>query len=390
MSDLYNKRGVSANKEEVHSAVKNLDKGLYEKSFCQIFPDYLAGDNTYCNLMSSDGTGTKSILAYLFWREFNDLSVWRNIAIDALVMNLDDLLCVGATGPFLYSSVINRNKHLIDGKVIKNIIEGAQEFINTMEKEGVFIKYTGGETADLGDSVRTITIDGSMTTRMQRSKVIQTKNIQENDVIVGFSSFGKANYENQYNSGIGSNGLTSARHDILNSYYKKKYPESFDSNTDRSVLYSGTKKLEDSLLNDPNHLTVGSALLSPTRSYAPLVSRVLKEMKNDIHSIIHCTGGGQTKVLHFINNIKIVKNNLFAPPPLFQLIQKESNADWKEMYTVFNMGHRLEMYLPENKTKELIDISNYYNIKAQIIGHVESFDKKELIIESDKGKFIYH
>ena len=311
-SNQYDKRGVSAGKEEVHAAVKNLDKGLYPKAFSRIYPDYLCGDKDFCNLMSSDGTGTKSILAYMYWKETGDLSVWRNIAVDVLVMNLDDLLCVGATGPFLYTSIINRNKHLIPGEVIAAIIEGAQSFIDEMSKFGIEIKYMGGETADLGDTVRTTTVDGSMTARMKREDLIITSEIKPGDVIVGLSSSGKATYENEYNSGIGSNGLTSARHDVLNKSYLNKYPESFDPLTDHSVLYIGSKRLQDKLEETP--LDYGKALLSPTKTYSPVMKVMLEEMKEDIHSLVHCTGGGQTKVLHFIDELKIIKDNLLLHP----------------------------------------------------------------------------
>lgn len=386
-SNQYDKRGVSAGKEEVHAAVKNLDKGLYPKAFSRIYPDYLCGDKDFCNLMSSDGTGTKSILAYMYWKETGDLSVWRNIAVDVLVMNLDDLLCVGATGPFLYTSIINRNKHLIPGEVIAAIIEGAQSFIDEMSKFGIEIKYMGGETADLGDTVRTTTIDGSMTARMKREDLIITSEIKPADVIVGLSSSGKATYENEYNSGIGSNGLTSARHDILNKSYLNKYPESFDPSTDHSVLYIGSKKLQDKLEETP--LDYGKALLSPTKTYSPVIKVMLEEMKEDIHSLVHCTGGGQTKVLHFIDELKIIKDNLLPTPPLFQAIQRESGTSWQEMYKVFNMGQRMEVYLPESKAEQLIAIAGRFDIEAQVIGRVESSKIKEVEIISSHGTFKY-
>lgn len=383
----YDQRGVSAGKEEVHAAVKHLDKGLHPKAFSRIYPDYLCGDETYCNLMSSDGTGTKSILAYLYWKETGDLSVWKNIATDVLVMNLDDLLCVGATGPFLYTSIINRNKHLIPGEVIAAIIQGAQEFIDTMAQHGIEIKYMGGETADLGDTVRTTTVDGSMTARMKREDLIITNQIQPGDVIVGLASFGKANYEAEYNSGIGSNGLTSARHDILNKTYFEKYPESFDPSTSASVLYVGSKSLQDDLENTP--LNYGKALLSPTKTYAPIIKVLLDKLKGKIHSLVHCTGGAQSKVLHFVDDLKITKNNLFPTPPLFKAIQEESGTSWQEMYKVFNMGHRMEVYLPKEHAQEVISIANSFGVEAQIVGFVEAFNGKQVVVESENGTFTY-
>ncbi|MCB9227840.1 MAG: phosphoribosylformylglycinamidine cyclo-ligase [Chitinophagales bacterium] len=384
----YDKRGVSAGKEEVHEAVKKLDKGLYPKAFSRIYPDFLGNDDAYCNLMSSDGTGTKSIIAYLYWKETGDLSVWRNIATDVLVMNLDDLLCVGATGSFLYTSVINRNKHLIPGEVIAALIEGGQEFIDTMQKFGIDIKYMGGETADLGDSVRTITIDGSMTARMKRDNLIITNQIANDDIIIGLSSTGKATYEKEYNSGMGSNGLTSARHDVLNKSYLEKYSESFDPNTDTKYLYAGSKKLTDKLDGTP--LDYGKALLSPTKTYAPVIKTMLKELPKQIHSLVHCTGGAQTKVLHFIDNLKIIKDNLFPTPPLFSAIQKESGTSWQEMYKVFNMGHRMEIYTNKKNAQTIIDIANSFNIEAQIIGYVEAHKGKQVEIKTENGTFIYH
>lgn len=385
----YDTRGVSAGKEEVHAAVKNLDKGLHPKAFSRIYPDYLGGDEAFCNLMSSDGTGTKSILAYLYWKETGDLSVWENIAIDVLVMNLDDLLCVGATGPFLYTSIINRNKHLIPGDVIAAIIRGAQEFIDKMQEFGIDIKYMGGETADLGDTVRTTTVDGSMTARMERKDLIITNQIQPGDVIVGLASTGQASYEKAYNSGIGSNGLTSARHDILNKSYLEKYPESFDANTDASVLYVGSKNLTDKLEDTP--LDYGKALLSPTKTYAPVIKKLLTDMPGKIHSLVHCTGGAQSKVLHFIDDLNIVKNNLFPTPPLFKAIQKESGTSWQEMYKVFNMGHRMEVYLSKEDAAQVIEIAKSFNIDAQIIGYAEELKgSKKVIVESENGTFTYN
>jgi phosphoribosylformylglycinamidine cyclo-ligase len=384
----YASRGVSAGKEEVHAAVKNLDKGLFPKVFSRIFPDYLGGDENWCNLMSSDGTGTKSIVAYLYWKETGDVSVWRNLATDVLVMNLDDLLCVGAgKTPFLYTSVINRNKHLIPGEVIAAIIDGAQEFMDNMRNYGIDIKYLGGETADLGDSVRTITIDGSMTARIERKDLIITNQIQPGDVVVGLASFGKAIYENEYNSGMGSNGLTSARHDVLSKIYLEKYPETYDSNTDSNFLYAGTKLLTDKLENSP--LNVGQALLSPTKSFAPVIKEILETLPGKVHSLVHCTGGAATKVLHFIDNLKITKDNLFDTPPLFELIQKESGTDWKEMYKVFNMGCRMEIYLSKENAAQVIEISKKYRVDAQIIGYVEAAEKAEVVVKSTYGTYIY-
>lgn len=387
MSNNYGKRGVSADKEDVHAAVKNLDKGIYANTFSRIYPDYLGGNPDLCNLMSSDGTGTKSTIAYLYWKETGDLSVWRDIAVDAIVMNLDDLLCVGATGPFLYSSIINRNKNLISGDVIAAIIDGAQSFFDKMKEFGIEIHYMGGETADLGDSVRTITVDGSMTAKMPLNDVINTPKIQVGDVIVGFESTGQASYETAYNAGIGSNGLTSARHDVLSKHYFKHYPESFDPNTDPDVLYIGSKKLTDDLPNTP--LNVGRALLSPTKTYAPLIKVLLDKYRTSIHSMIHCTGGAQTKVLHFINDLKIVKNKLFETPPLFKMIQEESKTDWKEMYKVFNMGHRMELYVPQDKAQAIIAEAARFDIKAQVIGHVEAFEGKQVDIHHQGNVFSY-
>ena len=383
----YDKRGVSAGKEEVHAAVKNMDKGLYPKAFSRIYPDYLCGDEAYCNLMSSDGTGTKSILAYMYWKETGDLSVWKNIATDVLVMNLDDLLCVGATGPFLYTSIINRNKHLIPGEVIAAVIHCAQEFIDQMAEYGIEIKYMGGETADLGDSVRTTTIDGSMTARMKREDLIITNQIKPGDVIVGLESTGQAIYEKEYNSGIGSNGLTSARHDILNKSYLKNYPESFDAATDATVLYVGSKSMTDKLEGTP--LNYGKALLSPTKTYAPIIKALLNRLPKQIHSLVHCTGGAQSKVLHFVDDVNIVKNNLLPTPPLFAAIQKESGTSWQEMYKVFNMGHRMEVYLDQANAQAVIDIAKEFGVKAQVIGHVEAFKGKQVVVESEHGKFLY-
>lgn len=385
--EKYEKRGVSAGKEEVHAAVKHLYHGLYPKAFCKVYPDYLAGDPDYCNIMSSDGSGTKSILAYLYWKETGDISVWKGIAIDAMVMNLDDLMCVGATDNFLYSSVINRNKHLIPGEVIAEIIKGGQEFIEQMQAQGINIHLTGGETADLGDSVRTITVDASMTVRLKRDNLVLTDGIKPGDVIVGLASYGKAIYENEYNSGISSNGLTSARHDVLTSYYAQKYPESFDVATDASVVYSGSKKLTDALPG--TNLNIGQALLSPTRTYVPVMKKVLQELGSNIHGIINCTGGAHTKVLHYIGPLKIVKNNLLPVPPLFHLIQAESGTTWKEMYKVLNCGTRLEVYTTRQHAQTVIDVAASFGIAAQVIGYVEAADKSSVVLQSPQGEFVY-
>ena len=387
-SSNYDNRGVSAAKPDVHNAIKGLDMGLYPKAFCKIYPDYLAGDDAFCNLMSSDGTGTKSIIAYLYYKETGDTSVFRNISTDVIVMNLDDLLCVGATGPFLYTSILNRNKHLIPGEIIKELIAGAQEFMDTMREFNVDIKYLGGETADLGDSVRTITVDGSMICRMAKKDLVVTSDIKPGNVIVGIASYGKASYEKEYNSGIGSNGLTSARHDCLDKSYLEKYPETFDPNTDTSYLYIGSKKLTDKLEGTP--LNVGKALLSPTRSFAPVLHKMLLDMPGKIDSIIHNTGGALSKVLHFIDNVKIVKDNIFDTPPIFDLIQKESTTSWEEMYTVFNMGQRMEIYLDKKDAQQVINICQSFNIDAQIIGYVEASEKAEVVVKSKHGEFVYH
>lgn len=384
----YASRGVSAGKEEVHAAVKNLDKGLYPKAFSRIYPDYLGGDDALVNLMSSDGTGTKSIVAYLYWKETGDLSVWRNLAVDVLVMNLDDLLCVGAgKTPFLYTSVINRNKHLIPGDVIAALIDGAQEFMDNMRNFGIDIKYMGGETADLGDSVRTITVDGSMTTRIEKKDLIITSEVQPGDVIVGLASYGQATYEKAYNSGMGSNGLTSARHDVLSKVYLEKYPDSFDAHTDAQFLYAGSKLLTDKLDGTP--LNIGQALLSPTKTFAPIIKTILNELPSKVNSLVHCTGGAQTKVLHFVEGLKITKDNLFETPPLFKLIQAESGTDWKEMYKVFNMGCRMEVYLPKEYAEEVISISKKFGVDAQIIGSVEKADKASVVVKTAHGEFEY-
>ncbi len=387
MEDKYLQRGVSAGKEEVHDAVKDLYHGLYPKAFCKIYPDYLGGNNNFCNVMSSDGSGTKSILAYLYWKETGDLSVWKGIAVDAMVMNLDDLVCVGATGPFLYTSIINRNKHLISGDVIAEIIKGGKEFIELMQQHGVQINLMGGETADLGDCVRTSTVDAAMTVRMKKEDLVLTKNIQAGDVIVGLASYGQATYETEYNSGISSNGLTSARHDVLTKYYAEKYPETFDGSLQSDLVYCGSRKMTDSL--EGTSLNIGKALLSPTRTFLPVLKKVLQEIPSEVHGLVNCTGGAHTKVLHYIENLRIVKNNLLPIPPLFQLIQKESGTDWKEMFKVLNCGTRMEVYVPEIYASLVIDVAKSYGIAAQVIGHVESSEIKEVKLHSAYGDFTY-
>lgn len=388
MSDQrYNLRGVSASKEDVHNAIKNIDKGLYPKAFCKIIPDFLGNDPDYCNIMHADGAGTKSSLAYIYWKETGDLNVWKGIAQDALIMNIDDLLCVGATDNILLSSTIGRNKNLIPGEVISAIINGTNELVEELASMGVNIYPTGGETADVGDLVRTIIVDSTVTCRMKRSEVIDNANIQAGDVIVGLSSSGQATYEKNYNGGMGSNGLTSARHDVFANYLAVKYPESYNPEIPQNLAYSGSCRLTDEIAG--TGLDAGQLVLSPTRTYAPVIKKILEELGRDIHGMVHCSGGAQTKILHFIDQLRIVKNNLFPVPPLFQLIQKESKTDWKEMYQVFNMGHRMEIYLPREHADEIIRISKSFNIDAQIVGFVEASDRKELIIESEFGKFIY-
>lgn len=385
--DKYLQRGVSAGKEEVHAAVKNLYHGLYPKAFCKIYPDYLGGDENYCNVMSSDGSGTKSIIAYLYWKETGDISVWKGIAVDAMVMNLDDLVCIGATNNFLYTSIINRNKHLIGGEVIAEIIKGSKEFIERMNDFGVHIQLMGGETADLGDCVRTTTVDATMTVRLKKGNLVLTQNIKPGDVIVGLASYGKATYEEEYNSGISSNGLTSARHDVLAKYYAEKYPETFDPSIDTALVYSGSKLLTDSLEGTP--LNIGKALLSPTRTFVPVLKTVLEEIPGQVHGLINCTGGAHTKVLHYIENLRIVKNNLLPIPPLFQFIQKESGTSWQEMFKVFNCGTRMEVYVEEKYASLVIDVAQSFGIAAQIIGYVEAAEEKEVVLRSVYGEFRY-
>ena len=382
----YQLRGVSAEKEDIHNAIKNLDKGLYPNAFCKIIPDVLGGDNEFCNIMHADGAGTKSSLAYLYWKETGDLSVWAGIAQDAIVMNTDDLLCVGATDKMLLSSTIGRNKNLIPGEVISAIINGTEEFLAKLRSLGVGIYLTGGETADVGDLVRTVIVDSTVTARMRRDEVIEN-NIKAGDVIVGFASSGKATYEDSYNGGMGSNGLTSARHDVLGHYLAEKYEESFDHSIPEDLIYSGPHTLTES--TEIEGVDVGKLILSPTRTYLPMMVSVLDNFRKQINGIIHCSGGAQTKVLHFTKDLHIVKDNMFALPPLFRMIQESSGTDWKEMYKVFNMGHRLEIYTNEKAAEEMIQIAKDFNIEAQIVGHVEASEKKQLTIKSEFGTFEY-
>ena len=388
MSDQrYNLRGVSASKEDVHNAIKNIDKGLFPKAFCKIIPDFLGNDPEYCNIMHADGAGTKSSLAYVYWKETGDVSVWKGIAQDALIMNIDDLLCVGATDNILLSSTIGRNKNVIPGEVISAIINGTNELVNELADMGVNIYPTGGETADLGDLVRTIIVDSTVTCRMKRSDVIDNANIRPGDVIVGLSSSGQATYEKEYNGGMGSNGLTSARHDVFANYLAVKYPESYNADIPQDLAYSGSCKLTDAV--EGLDIDAGKLVLSPTRTYAPVVKKLLTDLHGKIHGMVHCSGGAQTKILHFVENLKVVKDNMFPVPPLFKLIQKESGTDWKEMYKVFNMGHRLEVYLPEEYAAQVIAISESFGIDARIVGRCEASDKRELLIESEFGRFEY-
>ena len=385
----YNQRGVSATKEDVHQAIAKIDKGLFPKAFCKIIPDYLSGDENYCTIMHADGAGTKSSLAYAHWKETGDLSVWRGIAQDAIVMNTDDLLCVGVYDNFLLSSTIGRNKRLVPGEVIAEIINGTEEFVSLMQEQGINIYTTGGETADVGDLVRTIIVDSTVTARAKRSQIISNHKIQAGDVIVGLASFGKAIYETAYNSGIGSNGLTSARHDVFSKTLAQKYPETYDNALPDSVVYTGKYQLTDTVTIENQEISIGKLVLSPTRTYAPVMKKILEQYAPVIHGIVHCSGGGQTKILHFIENLHIIKNNLFVPPPLFQIIQQESQTDWKEMYQVFNMGHRLEVYLPEKYASDIIAISQSFGIEAQIVGYVEASEHKKLTIKTTKGTFEY-
>lgn len=385
--DKYNQRGVSATKEDVHNAIKNIDKGIFPKAFCKITPDILGGDPQYCNIMHADGAGTKSSLAWLYWKETGDISVWKGIAIDAIVMNLDDLLCVGALDNILLSSTIGRNKQLVPGEVISAIINGTEDFLGQLRDMGIDIHLTGGETADVGDLVRTVIVDSTVIARMRRDQVIDNGNIKAGNVIVGLASFGQATYEDRYNGGMGSNGLTSARHDVFSHYYAEKYPMSYDHNLADEVVYVGSKKLTDS--TEVPGVDAGHLVLSPTRTYAPVIRKVLDEYRPKIDGMIHCSGGAQTKVMHFIDKLHVVKDNLFNIPPLFKMIQEESGTQWQEMYKVFNMGHRMEIYTDEETAKGIIEISKGFNIDAQIVGHVEASDKKQVTIKSEKGTFIY-
>jgi phosphoribosylformylglycinamidine cyclo-ligase len=387
-SQRYAMRGVSASKEEVHNAIKNIDKGLFPKAFCKIVPDYLTNDEEYCLIMHADGAGTKSSLAYMYWKETGDISVWKGIAQDALIMNIDDLLCVGVTDNILLSSTIGRNKNLIPAEVISAIINSTEELITELKSFGVTIHSTGGETADVGDLVRTIIVDSTVTARMKRSNVIDNANIKAGDVIVGLASFGQAHYENEYNGGMGSNGLTSARHDVFSNVLAQKFPESFDSSVPKELVYSGNIKLTDTVANSP--LDAGKLVLSPTRTYAPIIKSILdKYSSKEIHGMVHCSGGAQTKVLHFVDYVHIIKDNLFSVPPLFQLIQEQSKTDWKEMYQVFNCGHRMELYVPTEIANDIIAISQSFGVEAQIVGRVEASENKKLTIESEYGKFEY-
>lgn len=387
-SQRYNLRGVSASKEDVHNAIKNIDKGLFPKAFCKIVPDYLTGDEDYCLIMHADGAGTKSSLAYMYWKETGDISVWKGIAQDALIMNIDDLLCVGATDNIMLSSTIGRNKNLIPGEVLSAIINGTEELIAELKEYGVTINSTGGETADVGDLVRTIIVDSTVTARMKRKDVVDNANIEAGDVIVGLASFGQANYEKEYNGGMGSNGLTSARHDVFANYLADIYPESYDASVPKELVYSGNVKLTDKVEGSP--IDAGKLVLSPTRTYAPIIKAILDKYTSGlIHGMVHCSGGAQTKILHFVDNLHIVKDNLFSVPPLFKLIQEQSNTDWKEMYQVFNCGHRMELYIPSDIAEDIIEISKSFGVDAQIIGRVEASENKKLTITSEYGVFEY-
>jgi phosphoribosylformylglycinamidine cyclo-ligase len=388
MSDTrYNLRGVSAGKEDVHNAIKKVDKGLFPKAFCKIVPDTLTGDETYCIVMHADGAGTKSSLAYMYWKETGDLSVWKGIAQDALIMNIDDLLCVGATDNILLSSTIGRNKNLVTGEVISAIINGTEELLAELRNQGIGIQSTGGETADVGDLVRTLIVDSTVVCRMKREEVISNHTIQPGDVIVGLSSFGQASYESSYNGGMGSNGLTSARHDVFSHELATKYPESFDAAVPEELVYSGSYKLTDSVKESP--INAGQLVLSPTRTYAPIIKKILDLHRSEIHGMVHCSGGAQTKVLHFVDNVHIIKDNLFELPPLFKTIQEESKTEWKEMYKVFNMGHRMELYIAPELADTIIEISKSFNVDAKIVGRVEAYDGKKLTIQSEFGEFVY-
>ncbi len=383
----YDLRGVSSQKEDVHAAISKIDKGFFPKSFCKIVPDLISGDPDYCNIMHADGAGTKSSLAYVYWKETGDMSVWKGIAQDAIVMNLDDLLCVGACDNILISSTIGRNKNLIPGEVISAIINGTEEFLAELRDLGIGIWSTGGETADLGDLVRTIVVDSTVVTRMKRSEVITNQNIKEGDVIIGLASFGQITYEKEFNGGMGSNGLTSARHDVFGSYLAEKYPESFDSSIPRDLVYTGNLKLTDPV--EGTGINAGKLVLSPTRTYAPVIKKILESLRSGIHGMVHCSGGGQTKILHFIDNLHVIKDSLFPLPPLFRLIHEQSGTSWKEMYQVFNMGHRFEIYTDQKNADEIIRIASGFNLEAKIIGRCEASDIKKLTIFSESGKFEY-
>lgn len=388
MSDRYTQRGVSASKEDVHQAISKLDKGLFPKAFCKVVPDFLGNDPKYCTIMHADGAGTKSSLAYIYWKETGDTSVWKGIAQDAIIMNVDDLLCVGATENIILSSTIGRNKNLVPGEVISQIINGTEEVLQMLRDHGLNITSTGGETADVGDLVRTIIVDSTVACRMKREEVIDNSAIRAGDVIVGLASSGKASYESEYNGGMGSNGLTSARHDVFHNEYAEKYPESYDRAIPRELVYMGGYRLTDTVPNV--ELNVGKLVLSPTRTYAPVLLEVFKKFRKKIHGVVHCSGGAQTKVLHFIENLHVIKDNLFELPPLFKLIQQQSKADWKEMYKVFNMGHRMEIYIDEKFASEIIAISKHFNIDAKIIGRVEAGNTKQVTLKSFAGEFVYH
>lgn len=393
MSDnRYNQRGVSASKEDVHAAIKNIDKGIFPKAFCKIIPDILGNDENYCNIMHADGAGTKSSLAYTYWKETGDISVWKGIAQDAIIMNIDDLICVGATDQILLSSTIGRNKNLVPGEVIAAIINGTEEILAELRNLGISIYSTGGETADVGDLVRTIIVDSTVTCRMKRNQVISNDNIKAGNVVVGLASYGKATYESEYNGGMGSNGLTSARHDVFEKSIATKYPESFDPGVPFDLVFSGGKQLTDEVqISDTESVTAGKLVLSPTRTYAPVIKQILDKYRKQIDGIVHCSGGAQTKVLHFVNDdIHVIKDNLFPIPPLFKLIQEQSGTDWKEMYKVFNMGHRMELYVPAEIAEDIIAISKSFNIDAQVIGRVESSQQKQVTIKSEFGEFIYN
>lgn len=390
-NNIYAQRGVSAGKEDVHNAIKNIDKGLFPKAFCKIVPDILGGDEAWCNIMHADGAGTKSSLAYMYWKETGDLSVWRGIAQDAIIMNIDDLLCVGATENILLSSTIGRNKQLVPGEVIAAIINGTEEILAELRAHGISIYSTGGETADVGDLVRTIIVDSTVTCRMKREEVISNDRIQAGDVVVGLASYGKATYEHEYNGGMGSNGLTSARHDVFNKAMAQQYPESFDPGIPQELVFSGKKNLTDKIdIPGVGQVDAGKLVLSPTRTYAPVIKKILEQFRPQVHGMVHCSGGAQTKVLHFIEQLHVIKDNLFPVPPLFSLIQEQSGTPWKEMYQVFNMGHRMELYVPEHIAADIIAISESFGIPAQIVGRVEAADTKQVTVKAPAGTFVYN